>query len=175
MITAVIAILGIIASGCVDPEAVGPGSATTEGQTASTYEETRHLSGHALADALGLEPLDIPRGAWIDGSDPRLGACAKGASASPAGTVSTGKAVYCLAGVAENEFQEWDLAQRLAGFAPPCDLLVEAFHLSEGSERAALDGDDARAEELLVEAHDLKIEASETEGCGERVTEPASE
>jgi hypothetical protein len=143
--------------------------------TAATYEATGSLSGQALADALGLVPLDVPRGVWVEEDDPRLGACAKGASPSPAGTVSTGKAVYCLAGVAESEFQEWDLAQRLAGFAPPCELLVEAFRLSEESEREALAGHDARAEELLVEAHDLKVEASKTTGCGERVTEPASE
>jgi hypothetical protein len=144
------------------------------GAPVATYEETRRLSGQALADALGLEPLDVPRGQPIGENDPRLGKCAKGASDQPAGTVSTGPAVYCLAGVVKTDFQEWDVSQRLAGFGPPYDLEVRAFLLTQRSERVAAEGEEQEARGLSSKAHDLKLQAAETAGCGERVAAPAS-
>jgi hypothetical protein len=172
----VVTLLGlvILAAGCMERGAGDDGTAAEDARAPATYEETRHLSGQALADALGLEPLDVPRGVPVREDDPRLGACAKGASEEPAGTASTGEAVYCLVGVVDDELQEWDVAMRLAGFAPPCELQVQAFKLSQEAERLAEAGDASAAKDLASEAHDLKVEASRTEGCGERVAEPAS-
>lgn len=160
-------------AGCAEPSSTTPANST--GPTdAGTYVETRDLSGQALADALGLDPLDVPRGETLGPNDPRLGPCAEDSGEIPAGIVSTGVAVYCLAGAVETALEEWDVAMRLAGFGPPCDLQVEACRLASESERLAESGDDVAAQRSSSEAHDLRIEASKTPGCGERVTDPAS-
>ncbi|HLB61303.1 MAG TPA: hypothetical protein VJN50_00955 [Actinomycetota bacterium] len=131
----------------------------------ATYEETLGLTGTELADALGLKPLPVPRGEWIKSDDPRLGDCARERDPSAtvggtgsAATMNTEHGIYCLAGVAENAYQAWDIGTRLAGHVP-CELDKQAFLLSQEAEAVDDEGDHVRATELWSKAHDLRVEA----------------
>ena len=83
-----------------------------EGSTGATYEETRHLTGSALIEALDLRPivLDDP-GAPIDPSqvcEPTSGAA----------LIEVGDALYCTSGVAGSKLEAWELGERMKGRFP---------------------------------------------------------
>jgi hypothetical protein len=134
----------------------------------ATYEDTRDLVGQELVDALGLQPLDVPRGEWLEEDDPRLGDCgapARGESAPEgAATVSIEGKVYCLGGVASDDFEAWDLASRLGGHVP-CDAEVEAFRLLEAAEAASEAGDEELERELDLRRHEVLEEARSDPSC----------
>jgi hypothetical protein len=141
-------------------------SSVAQGTTATgTYESTRNLTGEALVDALGLVPLDVPRGVWVANDDPRLGDCAsKDGVPATAGTVSARGEVYCLAGLVDGEVEEWDLAHRIAGHMP-CALQVEAFRLSLRASELRLIGRNEEANELWDRSDSLKAEAKRSPDC----------
>ena len=138
------------------------------------HEETRNLTGEDLAQALGLEPLPIERGVVFSNEDPRLGQCRKGSDLSEgtAFLVDTPDGyLYCVAGIARNELEAFDLAWRLAGHMP-CDLEIEAFLLDQRADDLEGSGAIEEAKSLWSEAHDLRSRAYDE--CWDKASDPAS-
>ncbi len=143
--------MGLLVAGLVVMTSSAQGQAQEE---PSPYEQTKDLFGQGLADALGLEALELDPKAQLRPGEGALANCAAGPGVLLV-EVADGVA-YCTAGVTADEFEAWDVAERLKGHVPT-DAEKAAYQLDLQGEALYYAGDVEGALALWSEAHDLRV------------------